>query len=315
MNIHPTKTEVNFRDEKAIYSIIRAAVKMALGKFALSPQIDFDVEQSLDLNPLPAGTFVEPPKIHVNPDYNPFDEGKSSAANRSGYSKPQPSARDISNTENWQQLYSPNQNDDDDSELSFEGRNDGGFSDIQFVSLLNQWLMAPSSKGIVLIDRQAAHERVLFDRFSALAGKGSSASQRKMFPDKLMFSAADADLIVDLLPELQALGFDINPLKNNEFEVFGTPPDLSDELLTPILEGMLEHYKLNKMELKIDKRQNVLLSMARNLSVRPGQILSNEESDALVQALFESSVPDKSPSGKPVIKLINAVELAAIFKS
>jgi len=174
--------------------------------------------------------------------------------------------------------------------------------------------MAPSERGILLIDRQAAHERVLFDRFSAMSGRGTSSSQRKIFPEKLMFSAADSDLILDLLPELDALGFEIKPLNNNEFEVYGTPPDLSEELLTPIIEGMLEYYKLNKMELKIDKRQNVLLSMARNLSVRPGHVLGSEEINALVQALFESSVPDKSPSGKPIIKLIGAEELAAKFK-
>lgn len=320
VNIHPTKTEVNFRDEKAIYSIIKAAVKMSLGKFALSPQIDFDVEQSLDLNPLPAGTVVPPPTIHVNPDYNPFEQdNKASARSNVGFSKPQPSARDISNAKHWHDLYDNHNNEQNppetDTALTFEGDHwQGDNIENQFIALKNQWLMAPSDKGIVLIDRQAAHERVLFDRFSALAGRDSSASQRKIFPDKLMFSAADADLIKDLLPELKALGFEINPLDNNEFEVYGTPPDLSDELLTPILEGMLEYYKLNKMELKIDKRQNLLLSMARNLSVRPGHVLSTEENNALIQALFESSVPDSSPSGKPIIKLIGAEELAAKFK-
>ncbi len=142
----------------------------------------------------------------------------------------------------------------------------------------------------------------------------SPASQRKMFPDRLHFTAGDADLIKELLPDLEAMGFEIKPLENNEFEVHGAPPDLAGELLTPILEGMLEHYKLNKMELKIDRRQNLLLAMARNLSVRPGRELSDEEHKALIEALFESSVPTESPSGKVIIKMISPIEIENMFK-
>ena len=316
VNIHPTKTEVNFRDEKAIYSILRAAVKMALGKYSLSPQIDFDVEPSLDLTPPPAGTVVPPPTIHVNPDYNPFEQNDKK---QSGFSPAPQTQRQMSNRENWQQLFDDNGKGDKPAEQTdfreeIFDTEETDYSALEFITLNNKWLISTARDGIVVIDRQAAHERVLFDRFAAMTGMDIAASQRKMFPEKLSFSPADAELIRELLPELKAMGFDIKPLDNNEFEVYGTPPDLAGELLTPILEGMLDYYKLNKMELKIDKRRNLLLSMARNLSVRPGRELSDEEVKALTDALFESDLPTESPSGKPILRVISEDRIEDFFK-
>jgi DNA mismatch repair protein MutL len=314
VNIHPTKTEVNFRDEKAIYSIIRAAVKMALGKYSLSPQIDFDVEQSLNLAPLPPGTPIRPPKVHVNPGYNPFEQNDESNRFPSNppaqnWHKPQ-----SGNNNDWQKLFEksditiePDQLDLNSTSLKL--------SQLNFQSISNQYLVAVTEDGLLYIDRHLAHERVLYDRFSALSVNGSGSSQRKMFPDRVEFSAPDAELLIELLPEMSALGFEIIPLGNNEFDILGAPPDLADESLSPILEGMMDFYKLNRMELRVDKRMNVILSMARNLAVRPGVRLSNEEVASLVEALEESAMPFEAPSGKPIIKKFLTEDITKLFKS
>jgi len=324
VNIHPTKTEVNFKDEKAIYSIIRAAVKMALGKYSLTPQIDFDVEQSLNLNPPPAGTEIRPPQIHYNPDYNPFEQNddRKKTVDNNGFHDVKLSSRQISNSLNWQELYKNDASnfeivDDkkDDSEVFDEANFSLHLKNSVFSSLNNRWLVSVIHEGLAIIDRQAAHERVLFDRFSALSEMSKGSSQRKIFPERLQLSATDAELLIDLLPELNALGFEFNALINNEFDVYGTPPDLSNEILLPIIEGMLDYYKLNQMELKIDKRRNVLLSMAKKLSVRQGQELVQEEINALINALFESALPAKSPSGKDIIAIISPSEVAAKFRN
>lgn len=320
VNIHPTKTEVNFKDERAIYSILKAAVKMALGKYALSPQIDFDVEQSLNLNPPPAGTPIKAPEIHYDPDYNPFvsTKAKSASASSSPFSQPEFSEREKSNRANWQNLYEGFNREDEDEKLSskIEFDNESNVEALKNASYFpwrNQYLLSPMADVLVVIDRQAAHERVLYDRFAALSTKKNSACQRKMFPEMLQFSPADAALLMDLDQEMRALGFDFKSLENNAFEVYGTPPDLSNEILTPIIEGMLDHFKLNRMELKIDKRQNVLLSMAKNLSVRPGRMLSDSENEALIQALFESEMPSVSPSGNQIIIMISPEEMSEKF--
>ncbi|MBN2745167.1 MAG: DNA mismatch repair endonuclease MutL [Bacteroidales bacterium] len=316
VNIHPTKTEVNFRDEKAIYSILRAAVKMSLGKFSLSPQIDFDVETSINLTPPPPGTPIRPPQVRVNPNYNPFeneeDNRLSSASNfqtrpSQGFEKPQ---------QNWEQLFEKSDFEKSLSdELSPATFSSFKFEDFKYESLNNEYLVAVSGNGLLIVDRRAAHERVLYDRFAAMSEAGRGASQRKIFTEILSFSAPDAELVVDLLDDLLAMGFEIIPRENNDFEVVGAPPDLADEPLQSIIEGMLDFYKLNKMELRIDRRRNLLLSMARNLSIRPGQSINNEEVQALMQALSESSVPSESPSGKKVFRWLNSSEISQLFKS
>ncbi len=313
VNIHPTKTEVNFRDEKAIYSILRAAVKMALGKFSLSPQIDFDVETSINLTPPPAGTPIRPPQVRVNPNYNPFESEDDTKTIPSQNFQTRPSQGFEKPQQDWELLFEKSdfeKNIDEDSTASTFR-----FEDLKFESLSNEYLVAVSGNGLLIVDRRAAHERVLYDRFAAMSEAGRGASQRKIFTEILSFSAPDAELVMDLLDDLLAMGFEIIPHENNDFEVVGAPPDLADEPLQSIIEGMLDFYKLNKMELRIDRRRNLLLSMARNLSIRPGQSISNEEVQALMQALSESSVPSESPSGKKVFRWLNTAEISQFFKS
>lgn len=313
VNIHPTKTEINFRDEKAIYSILRAAVKMALGKYALSPQIDFDVEMSLNLAPPPPGTPIRPPKIHVNPDYNPFEQEDKFVRSENVKSSGFQSAPKSNSNSDWEKLFektTDSLNYDIDSTLP--NKWEESLKNIVFQSVGNQFLIGGTAMKLIIIDRQAAHERVLYDRFSVMS-LNKANSQRKLFPEIIELSSPDAELMMELLPEMTALGFEINPLKDNEFEVIGAPPDLADEALLPILEGMLDFYKLNKMELRIDKRKNVILSMARNLSIRPGQNLTAEEVTALVEALSESASPVESPSGKIVIRELTLEEISSLF--
>ncbi len=316
VNIHPTKTEVNFQDEKAIYGLLRAAVKMTLGKFAFSPILDFETEMNFNPAPLPAGESIKQPEIKINPDYNPFELGNNKNSNSSSsWQRPQQSHRQESNDNNWQKMYeevripsSINQNDD---LLQFNSEEEKYNGD--FFQIANEFIAFSDENGLWIINRQLAHERVLYDRFAVIMENTSPISQKKLFPESIEFNAADMDLINELWDEITALGFILEKGNTNDIQVIGAPPELNNESIQAILEGMLEHYKNNQMNLKIDKKQNILLSMAKNLSVKPGRKLSSEEILALMEAYFESKQKDVSPSGKKIISYMSREELIKNF--
>jgi DNA mismatch repair protein MutL len=316
VNIHPTKTEINFQDERTIYQILRTAVKMTLGKYSLSPQLDFEREMSFDVPPLPAGSPVKQPGVHINPDYNPFESDKSNSQKTgSTWSPPEKSEREQRNADNWEKLYEGL--DEAGSQIRIRSRMDEAampeVEQMQLFQIGGRYIASPLNDGLLLIDQKAAHERVLYERFSDIMSQEHPMSQRKLFPEIVRFSPADMDLLKELWTEVRQLGFELKELENNEVEISGTPPDMVNEAAEHILEGMLEHYKNNQISLRLDKKSNLLLSMAKNLSVRYGQALKEEEMRALTEALFESKEQAYSPSGVKIIKQVSADELDELF--
>jgi DNA mismatch repair protein MutL len=316
VNIHPTKTEVNFQDERTLYILLRAAVKMTLGKFTFSPSLDFETETSFNPVPLPAGTPVKQPEIRINPDYNPFDS-KSNKTTDYNYKKPEYTDREHSNQQNWQQLYHevriPSTLNQEETSLIQPIIPD--FKESDFFQLANQFIGIKDEQGLWLINRQAAHERVLFDRFSLLMEHSKPVSQQILFPEEIHFSAADMDLIHELWVEIHHLGFHLLEQDNGDILVIGAPPELNNEAIQPILEGMLEHFKSHQMNLKIDKQMNILLSMAKNLSVKSGRKLSSEELAALMEAFWTSSQKEISPSGQRIMSYLSKEEIEQRFKT
>jgi DNA mismatch repair protein MutL len=317
VNIHPTKTEISFQDERTIYQILRATVKMTLGKFAFSPQLDFEREMSFDAAPLPEGVMPKQPSIQINPDYNPFEEqSNKSLKPGSSWTPPTKSERELNNEQNWQQLYQGI--DEENNQVNFRSKLDLdseiNHEDLQLFQIEGQFIASPVEGGLLLINQQAAHERVLYNRFSVIMSQDKPACQRKIFPENINFSPADMDLIRELWQEIHKLGFELKELDNNEIQILGAPPDIVNEASNRILEGLLEQYKNNQIEVRLDKRSNILLSMAKNLAVRNGQGLKNEEMHALVDALFECSDYAYSPSGQKTVNKLSVDELNYKFK-
>lgn len=324
VNIHPTKTEVNFQDEKAIYSLLRAAVKMTLGKFAFSPTLDFETEMSFNHAPLPPGSEVIPPQITTNPDYNPFSNptGKSlgTAPSQVNWQPPQLDDRQQSNNDNWQQLYQNEEctlpsgiNSNDDEKRFFPQEMD--VDTASFYQIANKFIAWPMENGLWLINQQAAHERVLFDRFSLIMEQAKPMSQQMLFPEVLDFTANNLDLINELWDQINKLGFQLRKNDDGEIEVYGAPPEFNNDSIQHILEGMLEHFKNNQMNLSIDKHQNILLSMAKNLAVKSGRKLNSEEINALMEAFINSEQKDVSPSGAKIISMLSIEEIDNVFYS
>jgi DNA mismatch repair protein MutL len=317
INIHPTKTEVKFLDEKNIYAILRSSVKQSLGKFNLTPTIDFDVEQSLVIPLQNKNEYVTQPKIKVNPDYNPFENRRLD------------STHSASNKKNWDKLYTttnisdstkqPNENviiesDAEQQTIQIESEHNTTHSSNNIFQLHNKYILSNIKSGLMIIDQQNAHERILYERFMDLLDKKQNCSQQLLFPQTVEFSTSDSELIKELKTDIELLGFDINQLGKNTFAINGIPTDIKDENVKDVLEKILENYKKNQIDLKLDRKTNLAESMAKNISVKSGKSLKFEEMNALIDELFACQMPYVSPAGKPTFHIITVEEIEKKFK-
>lgn len=313
INIHPTKTEVNFQNHQTIYAMLRSAVKQALGKYSLSSTFDFDAEQSFNLH-FAKDRPVVPPGITVDPNYNPFTKN------------PQPELRLSSGTtagqtdaRYWEKLYEGLQNRESDipeseqeltigADFNAEGQTGKGF--IQFQ---NRYIVSKVKSGLMIIDQQAAHERVLYERYLDRIEQKKGLAQQQLFPQTVKLSAPDTELVNELLREISLLGFIIEPFGLNTFIINGTPAELLNENIQELLENVLENFKNNQLGLKLDKKNNLARSMARNMAVKPGKALLTEEMQSLIDDLFACRVPHLSPSGKTITVIISAEDIDKRF--
>jgi DNA mismatch repair protein MutL len=319
INIHPTKTEIKFQDEKTMYAMLRSVVKQSIGKFNIAPSIDFDLEQSLNLMPPPVNYEIKHPSVKINPGFNPFDD-----KNQRSYSPPKPTEREQHNIQNWEKLvnetktaavsfkYIPQEKQQNlDEELNANISKTINYS---FFQLQNRFIVTTVKSGLIIIDQQSAHERILYEQFIETIEHHNGVSQQQLFPQTIVFSPSDSELLKDLKNEMALLGFDVNEFGLNTFIVNGIPANMADENIKHIIEGMLENFKKNLMSLKVDKKNNLALSMARNMAIKPGKVLMLEEMQNLIDRLFACKLPYQSPSGKKILISISLDELSEKFK-
>lgn len=318
INVHPTKTEIKYQDDRSIYAIIRSAVKRSLGRYNITPSLDFDQEngfsQMVTQKPLDE---IVPPSINFNPNFNPFDTEDSKRSGFGGDSSQTPRERRSAMTQNWESLYEISQ------KASFTQipiptfeSNDNEFepSDKAIFQLHNRFIVSQIRSGFMLIDQQAAHERVLFERFSQQIENQKGASQQSLFPQTINLSGADFELIQDLLPDIESLGFLIRPFGKNAFVIDGIPADLASSLsASQVLEQLLENFKNNQQISRLSKRENLAQSLARSTAVKSGTVLSYEEMADLIDKLFACESPNISLSSKNVIITFTLKELLEKF--
>ncbi|MFY9311306.1 MAG: DNA mismatch repair endonuclease MutL [Bacteroidia bacterium] len=319
INIHPTKTEVKFEDEKAVYAFLRSAVKKSLGQFNITPSIDFNQEPHLYNMPLkPADGIIRQPTIKVNPDYNPFKNDTPK-----NYTKA--SSRELSNQANWEKLYTNHSSEIPQLEVKKEEETqqvidtdwDNNFHESNkklTYQLHNKYILSHIKTGFMVIDQQGAHERILYERMLDSLEKQQSATQQELFPKTLELNAADFALVKELQDEIKGLGFDIREFGKNTIVIQGVPAATVNYESSVLLEGLLENYKQNQQELKLNKRENIARSMARNMSVKAGKALTQEEMNSLIDELFACKMPYSTPAGKPTITTISMDELDKRFK-
>jgi DNA mismatch repair protein MutL len=319
INVHPTKTEIKYQDEKAIYAIIRSAVKRSLGRYNITPSLDFDQENSIEhlITQKPFEQIVAP-VIAFNPDFNPFTDKKTDREipflrNSGDRSSPIP--------KNWDTLYeiakkAPDQQHEIHTEktIAIDEQEISKTSERQFFQVHNRFIMSQIKSGFMLINQQAAHERVLYERFLHQLDTHSGVSQQSLFPQSVTLNSSDFELLKELLPDIRALGFDIREFGKNTVVVEGVPAELNNVGEHELLEHLLEGFKNNLAILKLDKRDNLARALARNAAIKTGTKLSSEEMNLLTDQLFACQMPNLALNGKPVITTFTLNELLERFE-
>lgn len=319
VNVHPTKTEIKFQDDNYIYQIIKAAVKRSLGSYNLSPSIDFEQESAFDDDRPVKDRPIKPPSITINPDYNPFETGRSHKHSTSGELPGRISPKQ------WEKLYPadvdlPVSGDADDGKQfvispDWESREAEENGQKKFFQLHARYILTPVKSGIMIIDQQRAHERILFEKFNRNVASGKAASQQLLFSDQIRLTENEAEILKEIIEVVQDCGFSIRILENNEFEINAIPAGLSEDLaLEDVLEGLIENVHKNREEFRKDMQNNVLRAMAKRMAVRHGKALTEEEMSSIVNNLFACEIPQFTPSGKIVLQIISHLELSERFK-
>src|ERR1700741_95890 len=263
INIHPTKTEIKFEDEKTIYAMLRTAVKRSLGKADLAPSLDFEAEQSFEFKYTKDDKILTAPKISFNPDYNPFKTGTKSDGD---YSK----SLHKNNLQNWQNLYGDYVTKEKEEvepgglniekELEQEKLFDEGPAlnpeKVKCFQLHNKFIVMEAESGIFLIDQQRAHEKILYEHYLQAFSVQAINSQQELFPNTVELNAIDYSLVQELQADLKTLGFDIENFGRKSVVIHGIPADLHGMNSAEMLDGILENYKLNNLDVKLEKRDN-----------------------------------------------------------
>ena len=308
VNVHPTKTEIKFDDERSVYAYVRSTVKQALGAHNLSPTLDF------------AG------------DVNLIGKISKQSLHESFY-KEQIGTLTEKNIQNWDQLFeglAKGENLTTESlsqglpagqagqairlESSINQQKQQGDTEKILFQFQNKFIVREVSTGLMIINQQAAHERVLYDKFMKQLSQSKGMSQQALFPQTAEFSSADFSLIMELEDELNALGF--------KFEVFGKTALLIQGLPVEavghekeVLEGLLEQFKFNRAQLQLPVKENLARSLAKRAAIKSGQKLSTELMNGLVAGLFSSTSPGFSPDGTTTFFIFETSKMDGYFKS
>ena len=298
INIHPTKTEVNFIDVKLIYAIMHSAVRKAIGQNNLAPTLDFDINPNMGIDFGEVSRMDRPvitPKVDFDPTFNPF--------------KINPIRHQ---QQNWRIAY------DDSNDIvantTFDEKTSENkvFEEEQkslFIQLQQSYIVTAVKSGILVVDQHLAHERILYEKYLKEMETEVTASQQELFPHHISLNINDASILRELKPELEKIGFRIEAMNNTTFVINGTPIDCKGSDAVSIIEKILEDYKTNNSGNQSDRKLNLARSLASQMAVKAGQTLNALEMQDIIDRLFGCAVAEIAPNGKKIFTIINADDI------
>lgn len=305
VNVHPTKTEIKFDDERAIYAVVRSAVRQAIGSHNLTPAIDFNA----DVNII---SKLSQSAGQSNEAY--FEERFSSGL------------RPSSNQEHWEKLFEQSKNfsptQPEPRILRFESSVNASSDDSQIVpaaeervpvQLHHRYIMRQVKSGLMIVDQQLAHERILYEKFLNQLKNKSAESQQDLFPQAVTLSASDFALVLEMEQEITALGFRLEVFGKNAVVINGMPANLPGGTGKSLFEGLIEQFKRNQSELSIPLKENLARSLAKRAGIKAGQKLVKEEMQALIDGLFACTTSNYSPEGLPTFFIFELRKIEGYF--
>jgi DNA mismatch repair protein MutL len=346
VNVHPTKQEIKFEDEKIIYAFVQAAVKHALAQFSVTPTLDFELDASIQQLPSVQQPFTEEKKSAAASTsiFKGFTE-----KNRAHFIEP----TNRSELKHWREFYesresgvgsqesrvqsSESKEENDQRSMLSKGvlSDNAQFSiekpaplhhspltihETTLVQLHHQYILTQTASGFILINQQAAHERIIYERLQEAAKGKPVATQRSMFPVTIELAAADTVLLEELMGDLQQLGYMIEPFGKNTFVIQGTPADVTQGNVQKdsfgekqVIDSLLEQFKHFSSEMKFSKREKLIRSLAWQQSIKAGRQLSEKEMEALVEDLFKCKQFNSSPGGNPTYLEFKKEQLEKMF--
>jgi DNA mismatch repair protein MutL len=325
VNVHPTKQEIKFEDDKIIYAFIQAAVKHALAQFSIAPSLDFSLDagiQSLDAiqknhshdeirsnasNSLYEG-FTKKNQAHFIPKSDSNKEWKSFFT-----SIPSSDNKDASTGMTNEDASGSNYIVKPSSMGMYEqGNGLGILDDVPLLQIHTTYIIAPATNGYVMIHQQLAHERVLYEKYQK-ASIQPHATQKSLFPTVLELSAADAILLEDIIEDLALIGYEIEAFGQNSFIIQGIPADVEVGNEKNAIELLIEQFKHFSVELKFSKREKLIRCMSRQMAIKAGKTLTQLEMRTLIQSLLACDIPQSTASGAPTYFLFKEDYLASLF--
>jgi DNA mismatch repair protein MutL len=313
INIHPTKTEIKFDDEQTIYAILRAAVKHSLGQFSIAPVLDFERDKNLDTPYGFQGTQNPVPKVEVDREFNPFSK---SGSNASSYSKPV--------TQAWEGLYvglESKSNTDSFSQVNYESDemtssifDDSTERKVQKTfQLHNKYIINTIKSGMLVIDQNRAHERILYEEFLRKTTVNEAVSQQLLFPLQLKFSKSEFTILTDLQQALETTGFVFSSFTIESVELTGLPVGVKESEVQSVFEQLIHDIEHEVPDVNFSLSDLLSKSLAKSLAIKNGKKLEIQEQEYIVNTLFSCKEPLVSPSNKTIFTTLNVEDLDKKF--
>ncbi len=309
INVHPTKQEIKFEDEKIVYAFVQAAIKHALAQFSVTPTLEFDLDPGIQQLDAVNKPFTEDKQAAAKASglYQDFTQKFQAhvvnPAERSGLQPWKKNTEEVpDNGQKFTSLLDQLKSGGQGEPASHSAPVASGpliSSEAPLIQIHQSYILAPTDRGFVVINQQAAHERILYERFVQAAQGKQIPSQKSLFPLTLTLSPSDAVLLTELIPELLSLGYQVEAFGKDSFIIQGTPADIETGYEKSIIEQLLDQFKHYSSDLKFSRREKLLRSLATQQSIKPGKLLGREEMKTLVQELFDCQQPNATASGHP----------------